>query len=409
MNANLRRKCRRSGSRRRDFRYGSQYMLIMAPELANRRKYPRIRAPKGMWVGWKSAGQESTSRAGTIGLGGLYLHAATPPSEGSTIELILELPTGIFRARAIVRRSTTGKGMGVQFVQMSPGDRAKLNQYLSRQEVSQKGPAVAQADSLPAHSDSANSQLVILLPGEEAEQLRFKQEVLHLIELTCKGTYYQILGVTSESPRSQLKKSHYSLARKFHPDNHMGNCELITPLIDLMTVITEAYKTLGNQEKRTAYDRHLATMGGFSMHRGGTGVEESIEDWLKRANECLHAKNFVGSIVWLRKCLEAAPEQALYHAMLARSLGTLPQYRNEAIEHFRKAIDLDPWREPVYVQFAELFEEMQLPERAGAVYSKLLEINPTHTRACERLAALEAEEKDEKSSSWISHLFGKKT
>ncbi len=381
----------------------------MASELANRRKYLRIRAPSGMRVRWKSVGQERTSRAGNMGLGGLYLHDVNPPSEGSAIQLILELPTGEFHARAIVRRSTAGKGMGVQFVQMSPEDRTKLNQYLSRREVSQKGPAVARADSVSARSDSTNSQLVISIPGEAAAQLRFEREVMHLIKLTGSGTYYQILGVTSESPRSQMKKRYYSLARKFHPDNHMGNRELITPLVDLMTIIAEAYQTLENEKKRAAYDRRLASMGALSIHRGGTGVEESVDDWLKRANDCLHAKNFVGSIVWLRKCLEAAPEQALYHAMLARSLGTLPQYRNEAIEHFRKAINLDPFREPVYVQFAELFEEMQLPSRACAVYSKLLEINPTHAKACERLAALEADKKDEKSSSWIFHLFGKNT
>jgi tetratricopeptide (TPR) repeat protein len=381
----------------------------MASELANRRKYPRIRAPRGMRVRWKSIGQESTSRAGNMGLGGLYLHDANPPTEGSTIQLILELPTGEFHARAIVRRSTAGKGMGIQFVQMSPEDRTKLNQYLCWQEVSQRGPAVARADSLSAHSDSTNSQLVISISGEATAQLRFEREVMHLIELTGRGTYYQILGVTSESPRSQMKKSYYSLARKFHPDNYMDHPELITRLVDLMTIIAEAYQTLENEKKRAAYDRRLASMGGFSMHREGTGIEESIEDWIRRANECLHAKNFVGSIVWLRKCLEVAPEQALYHAMLARSLGTLPQYRDEAIEHFRRAIDLDPFREPVYVQFAELFEEMQLPSRACAVYSKLLEINPTHAKARDRLAALEADEKDEKSSSWISHLFGKKT
>jgi tetratricopeptide (TPR) repeat protein len=382
----------------------------MAPESANRRKYPRIRAPKGMWVGWKSAGQTSTSRAETMGLGGLYLQAANPPRVGSTIELIFDLPTGQVRARAIVRRSTPGKGMGIQFVQMGPEDRAKLNQYLSRQEVSQEGRAVAPAaDSRPANADSANSQLAISPRREEAAQLRFEQELRHLIGLTGKGTYYQLLGVTSESPRSQVKRSYYSLARKFHPDNHVGNGELIALLKNLMTVITEAYKTIENEEKRAAYDKCLAAVGAFSMHREKTEFEESVEEWLKRANECLRAKNFVGSIVWLRKCLETAPEQALYHALLAHSLGTLPQYRNEAVEHFQKAIDLDPWRESVYVQFAELLEKMQLPRRARAVYTKLLEINPTHARACERLAVLEAKEKCEKPSALISHLFSRKS
>jgi len=358
-----------------------------------------------MWVGWKSAGQTSTSRAETMGLGGLYLHAADPPSEGSSIELIFDLPTGPIRARAIVRRVTSGKGMGVQFVQMKPDDRAKLNQYLSRQEASQKALAVAPA----AYSRSAISQLAISSRREEAAQLRFERDLIHLIELTGKGTYYQLLGVTSESPGSQVKKSYYSLARKFHPDNHMGNRELIASLKDVMVVITEAYKTLANEEKRAAYDKRLAAMGAFSLRRGKTGTEESVEDWLKRANESLRAKNFVGSIVWLRKCAEAAPEHAVYRAMLARSLGTLPQYRNEAIEHFRKAIELDPWQEPVYVQFAELFEKMELPARARTVYSKLLEINPTHAKARQRLAALKAEQEGEKPSALISHLFGRKS
>lgn len=382
----------------------------MSPEHTTHRRYARIRAPEGLWVTWKSTGRTSTSRAEIMGLGGFYLRAANPPSEGTTIELIFNLPTGQVCARAIVRNLTPGKGMGVQFVQMKPEDRATLNRFLSRQEVCQKAPAVAAAaNSRPPNSHSPNSQLAISPGREKAAQLRFEREVRQLIELTGKATYYQLLGVTSETSGSQIKKSYCSLARKFHPDNHMGNRELITPLKDLMVVISEAYRTLRNEEKRAAYDKCLAAMGGFIMHREKTATAESIKEWLKRANECLRAKNFVGSIVWLRKCVEAAPEQALYHAMLARSLGTLPQFHNEAIEHFQKAIDLDPWREPVYVQFAELLEKMQLPGRTLAVYSKLLEINPTHAKACQRLAALETEKKGGKPSVLISRLFTRKS
>jgi tetratricopeptide (TPR) repeat protein len=372
-----------------------------------------------MWVTWKSADQTRTSRAEVLGLGGFFLRAKNPPSEGSTIELIFDLPNGQVCGRGIVRNSTPGKGMGIQFVQMKPEDRATLNWFLSRQrvsqEISQKDVAAAPAANLrsanthPANSHPANLQLAISPGGEKAAQLRFEREVRQLMELTGKATYYQLLGVTSECPGSQVKKSYYSLARKFHPDSHMGNRELITRLKDLMTVISEAYKTLGNEVKRAAYDKSLAAMGGFSMHRERTGAAESIEEWLKRANQCLRAKNFVGSIVWLRKCVEAASENALYHAMLARSLGTVPQYHDEAIEHFQKAIDLDPWREPVYVQFAELLEKMQLPGRTRNIYSKLLEINPLHAKACERLAALEAEEKGEKPSALISRLFNRKS
>jgi tetratricopeptide (TPR) repeat protein len=377
----------------------------MADEHKNRRKYPRIRASKAMVVGWKSVNQTSTSRVGTMSLGGIFLHASNPPSEGSPIEIVLELPTGQIRARAIVRNLSLGKGMGIQFVEMKPQDRAKLTKFLAQEEDTQKTVAVART----ARSRPANSQLAIWYRREEAAQIQFEEELRRLIELTGKSTYYQLLGVTSDTPVTQVKKSYHSLARRYHPDNHMGKRDLIASLKELMAVITEAYKTLADADKRAAYDKRLAASGAFTMHRGKARTAESVEEWFKRANECLRAKNFVGSIVWLRKCVESSPENAVYRAMLARSLGTLPQYRKEAIGHFRKAIELDPWREPVYLQFAELCEKMELPDLTHAIYSKLLEVNPAHPKARERLAAIEAAQKGQKSPGLVSQLLGKKS
>jgi curved DNA-binding protein CbpA len=357
-----------------------------------------------MLVGWKSSGQTTATRLEIMGLGGLYLHAANPPGIGSTIELVFDLPTGEVRARAIVRSSMPQKGMGIQFVHMRPEDRAKLDRYLSRQSASPDACVV----TAPAPSRPVHWRLAISPRRFEEAQRRFEQEVRDLIKLTGKGSYYQLLGVTAESPSSQIKKNYYSLVRKFHPDSKADGGEAMGPLRDLMVVIAEAYRTLGNQDKRAAYDKSLAAVGGFSLHREKTDTEESIEAWLKRANECLRAKNFVGSIVWLRKSVEAAPKHALYRAMLARSLGTIPQYRNEAIEHFQRAMELDPWRESIYTAFGELLEIMQLPGRARAIYSKLLEISPAHAKALERMAALDVQGKAEEPAGLISQLFRRK-
>ena len=95
--------------------------------------------------------------------------------------------------------------------------------------------------------------------------------------------------------------------------------------------------------------------------------------------------------------------------MLAHSLGTLVEYRHEAIEHFQKAIDLDLWKELVRVQFTELLEEMKLLEYARTVYLMLLEINPTHQKASERLATLVAVNSGEEGLSSIFNLFSRKS
>src|ERR1700693_4560601 len=135
-----------------------------------------------MWVGWKSAAQQTTSLAETMGLGGLFLHTPNPPSEGSNIELIFDLPTGQVRARAIVRSLMPGRGMGIQFVQMRPEDRAKLNKYLSLQELSpivdEAIPRAASAKPTSTHSvHSAPSDLAISLRSEEGAQRRFERDL----------------------------------------------------------------------------------------------------------------------------------------------------------------------------------------------------------------------------------------
>lgn len=102
----------------------------MQTTFEKQRKYSRHRAPKGLFVGWRSAGQRDVSRAEVVGMGGLFLHVAAPPNVGTMIQLVLDLQTGEFRARAVVRDSAPGKGMGVQFVQMDQEARARLNQFL---------------------------------------------------------------------------------------------------------------------------------------------------------------------------------------------------------------------------------------------------------------------------------------
>ena len=83
-----------------------------------------------MLVGWDAGGHREVSRAETVGLGGLFLHTPNPLPLGTMIQLLFDLKAGEVRARAIVRYSSSGKGMGVQIVQMQPGDRARLYQFL---------------------------------------------------------------------------------------------------------------------------------------------------------------------------------------------------------------------------------------------------------------------------------------
>lgn len=85
-------------------------------------------------------------------------------------------------------------------------------------------------------------------------------------------TFYDILGVTKDASKDDLRKAWLTLARKHHPDKtggHKGSEEKLK-------IINEAYDTLKRPEKRRQYDETLSgAFRGDSPFNAGTAHEES--------------------------------------------------------------------------------------------------------------------------------------
>jgi hypothetical protein len=99
---------------------------------AKNRRYPRVGLPRGMFVAWQGLGERVVSRVATVGLGGLFIRVSEPPPVGDIIRLYFEVPGGEVRARAVIRSSIQGEGMGVEFTAMEPEARGRMNQLLRR-------------------------------------------------------------------------------------------------------------------------------------------------------------------------------------------------------------------------------------------------------------------------------------
>jgi hypothetical protein len=63
-------------------------------------------------------------------MGGLFIKTTDPPPVGEIVRVYFELPGGEVRARAVVKSSEQGSGMGIEFSSMGPEARGYLARLL---------------------------------------------------------------------------------------------------------------------------------------------------------------------------------------------------------------------------------------------------------------------------------------
>jgi curved DNA-binding protein CbpA len=218
------------------------------------------------------------------------------------------------------------------------------------------------------------------------DRVSFVDEIDQILHFARTATHYQVLGVASSAPRSEVKRHFYMLARRFHPDHHMDRPELTPRLVALMEGLTAAYKTLSDDHAKKEYDLLLAR----GSEAQPSDVRRLTQVYLDNAQECMAENNIAGCILWLRRAIESEPDCSSHRTMLGRCLSSIPEYSGEAVEQFEKAVELDPRNLDAHFYCGELFEDLKMPGRARSHYLRVLELDANHWEARQRLNRLGA-------------------
>ena len=103
-----------------------------APVFYSRRRTARVDTPEGVWVYWRYAGRDDTSRVKNLSVGGMFIETKKRTVLGATTMIDFLVQEGQIRAEGVVKHVEPGRGIGVKFTSVKEADHPILAALLTR-------------------------------------------------------------------------------------------------------------------------------------------------------------------------------------------------------------------------------------------------------------------------------------
>jgi len=170
--------------------------------------------------------------------------------------------------------------------------------------------------------------------------------------------YYEVLGLPTTATADEIKKKYRELARKFHPDlvedKALGQ--------RIFTQINQAYRALGDAERRSQYDATLnaartpvkpkmqasiisatttTTTATANGHKNGAARSESLDKMVHDADMALMDGDAAKARSICETVIKADPEFMQAYSILGDALAHMKKI-DEAMKAYRRALHIGP-------------------------------------------------------------------
>ena len=214
------------------------------------------------------------------------------------------------------------------------------------------------------------------------------------------GTYYDWLELRRGATPEEIKKAYLNMIKRYHPDRLRSPrlAHLQVELQDLMSKLTEAYKTLSDTVARRRFDNSLRSESprgedlsprDFSLKssdsKATSGLENIAARYYREAKGHFARQHFHETIELMEEAVRFDAAKPQYHKLLARALAKNPHWRRRAEEHFQAALELSPCDVESLVGLGRLYDAAGMTSRATTLLAQALELDPGNRELKERL------------------------
>ncbi len=217
--------------------------------------------------------------------------------------------------------------------------------------------------------------------------------------------HYEVLGLKRIASGDAIRQSFLFLAKRFHPDRFFQQgAEAQKRASKIFEAQNRAYRVLRTPRNRDEYDLLLQQGGGTAASKKEVKIDpvEEAKRWYSHAERSLAERDSPAAVDALLKAVELDPRPARYWGRLAELEMRFARWRNAALEHIRRAIDLQP-KNPNFHCLLGTIQHQRGDDRAAThALREALTLDPSNQGAQTLLDKIEAKSKKEKGG-----FFGK--
>jgi len=218
--------------------------------------------------------------------------------------------------------------------------------------------------------------------------------------------YYERFGIPRDADEGEIRKRIHQELRKWSNRTNAPQMERRQEAERMVQLLEEAEEILLDPDKRAAYDRQLAAASRLqtsarreqasTASRTGTGTVTPVETIISRGTELLEQNRVADTIVLARQATEQDPHNPDAWALLAHAKKEWGE-PEQAVEAFRRAIELKPNDGRYYYGLGQTLEQLNRWEEAVTQYRRASKTDPDNHqyRVALGMALIRTEQFDE--------------